>query len=265
MPKINVYLPNELAQAVKEAGVPVSAVCQRALARAVERTKATRIASSGDLAATELATHLQSNSLVVALTAATGLARAQNSPCVGTAHLLRGLLASGERRVLHAMGIDREELERELADWPVAEPVVPGVDRPEQLSVPASSAVALAAAEAQASGGDIGRDYLLLGLIAEQDGVAGKALRAQGAKLSSARQAIANPLAAAARPGGRQEAGSASGSAVDSVLRAAVGALVDELATAIQEQIEPLAERIERLERQTDIIPGPPVPGRPAA
>jgi ATP-dependent Clp protease ATP-binding subunit ClpC len=35
MPKINVYLPDDLARAVREAGIPVSAVCQRALADAV--------------------------------------------------------------------------------------------------------------------------------------------------------------------------------------------------------------------------------------
>lgn len=35
MPKINVYLPDDLANAVREAGIPVSAVCQRALADAV--------------------------------------------------------------------------------------------------------------------------------------------------------------------------------------------------------------------------------------
>ena len=35
MPKINVYLPDELAAAVKEAGIPVSSVCQQALAEAV--------------------------------------------------------------------------------------------------------------------------------------------------------------------------------------------------------------------------------------
>ena len=35
MPKINVYLPDDLANAVRDAGIPVSAVCQRALADAV--------------------------------------------------------------------------------------------------------------------------------------------------------------------------------------------------------------------------------------
>ena len=38
MPKINVYLPDDLATAVRDAGIPVSAVCQRALADAVAAT-----------------------------------------------------------------------------------------------------------------------------------------------------------------------------------------------------------------------------------
>ena len=37
MPKINVYLPDDLANAVREAGIPVSPVCQKALAEAVRR------------------------------------------------------------------------------------------------------------------------------------------------------------------------------------------------------------------------------------
>src|SRR6476620_10867882 len=37
-PKINVYLPDELAAEVKAAGIPVSAVCQQALADAVARS-----------------------------------------------------------------------------------------------------------------------------------------------------------------------------------------------------------------------------------
>jgi post-segregation antitoxin (ccd killing protein) len=42
MPKINVYLPDALASAVKDAEVPVSAVCQAALSDAVERIGRTR-------------------------------------------------------------------------------------------------------------------------------------------------------------------------------------------------------------------------------
>jgi post-segregation antitoxin (ccd killing protein) len=36
MPKINVYLPDDLAAAVRAADVPVSAVCQPALVDAVQ-------------------------------------------------------------------------------------------------------------------------------------------------------------------------------------------------------------------------------------
>ena len=44
MPKINVYLPDELAVAVKEAQVPVSAICQSALERAVRDVQSVRAA-----------------------------------------------------------------------------------------------------------------------------------------------------------------------------------------------------------------------------
>ena len=40
MPKINVYLPDELAQDVKAASIPVSEVCQRALREEVLKVKA---------------------------------------------------------------------------------------------------------------------------------------------------------------------------------------------------------------------------------
>jgi ATP-dependent Clp protease ATP-binding subunit ClpC len=51
MPKINVYLPEDLAEAVREAGVPVSAVCQRALEQAVRRVTAIRETAVADLSA----------------------------------------------------------------------------------------------------------------------------------------------------------------------------------------------------------------------
>ena len=42
MPKINVYLPDELADAVRDAQVPVSAICQTALEHAVREVSALR-------------------------------------------------------------------------------------------------------------------------------------------------------------------------------------------------------------------------------
>ena len=38
MPKVNVYLPDDLAEAVRRTGVPVSSVCQRALEEAVRQS-----------------------------------------------------------------------------------------------------------------------------------------------------------------------------------------------------------------------------------
>ena len=43
MPKVNVYLPDDLAEAVRATGVPVSTVCQRALEVAVREASATKI------------------------------------------------------------------------------------------------------------------------------------------------------------------------------------------------------------------------------
>jgi ATP-dependent Clp protease ATP-binding subunit ClpC len=46
-PKINVYLPDDLAAEVKAAGIPVSAVCQQALADAVAGSTESRPAAGG--------------------------------------------------------------------------------------------------------------------------------------------------------------------------------------------------------------------------
>ncbi|MCO5989139.1 type II toxin-antitoxin system CcdA family antitoxin [Actinoallomurus spadix] len=241
MPKINVYLPKELAQAVKEAGIPVSAVCQRALRQAVERATAAHEAASAHLAATELSTHLDSDLLVSAIGAATALARSGRARTVGTGHLLSVLLADGDSRVtavLDAIGVYPDEVVREVARQSADEPGLPGVEPGERLSVPASEAVAFAVAEAQASDGDdIGPEHLLLGLIAEQDGVASKVLRAQGAKLSAARQVVTGLARAtdARRP---------SGGSLDAVVNEFAEALV----AAVNEKVEPLIDRVDRLE-----------------
>jgi hypothetical protein len=55
VPKINFYLPDDLAAAVKEAGVPVSSVCQQALAEAVLAPPAAHTVPSGGRDMTETA------------------------------------------------------------------------------------------------------------------------------------------------------------------------------------------------------------------
>ena len=49
MPKINVYLPDDLADAVRETGLPVSPICRRALEQAVRRITTIREAVRGDI------------------------------------------------------------------------------------------------------------------------------------------------------------------------------------------------------------------------
>uniref|UniRef100_UPI00066E18E6 Clp protease N-terminal domain-containing protein n=1 Tax=Nonomuraea sp. SBT364 TaxID=1580530 RepID=UPI00066E18E6 len=111
MPKINVYLPDELAEAVKEAGVPVSAICQRALEQAVRRVTAIRASVPADLdpdRPTGALSHLTARTRAV-LKLAADRAAAGGAPAVGTEHLLTAMLDEGTNLALHvlrAMDID---------------------------------------------------------------------------------------------------------------------------------------------------------------
>lgn len=120
MPKINVYLPDDLAGAVREAGIPVSAVCQRALADAVAAVDgglgADRLAGAGS-ERTEEADHLRSRltqraEKVLALAAAT----AAGTP-VTSIDLTDALVEQGNNlalAVLRSLDIDPADLRAEL-------------------------------------------------------------------------------------------------------------------------------------------------------
>src|SRR5579863_8617821 len=106
MPKINVYLPDALASAVKAAGVPVSAVCQAALSDAVERIGRTRkaIAALRDPATPaailqrigEGTRRRMTPRLVAALRVAALDPDGQARTAVSSLGLLRGLLDDGD-------------------------------------------------------------------------------------------------------------------------------------------------------------------------
>src|SRR5689334_9408393 len=114
MPKINVYLPDDLAEAVKEAGVPVSPVCQRALEGAVRRVAAVRQAAQLDLGQgdpTATLTHFTARART-AVRLAIEQAREAGAPEVGTEQLLAGLLAEGGNLalgILRSLEIEPEE------------------------------------------------------------------------------------------------------------------------------------------------------------
>jgi ATP-dependent Clp protease ATP-binding subunit ClpA len=240
MPKINVYLPDDLAEAVKDAGVPVSAVCQRALEQAVRRVTAIREITAGPA---------QGNTLpdppVVSFTkrAMSALESAQASaregPAeFGTGHLLRALLAHGGMAVavLKALEITPHQIRATLdkrapsGTEPGAEPVMSS-----QLAV----AIELAANESSGLGnGYVGSEHLLLGLIGEPDGVAGSVLRSLGADLRVTRRTVAAALAGWGAHEQRAAENSVAAAQAD-----------DQLSAAIRAELEPVLARLDRLER----------------
>jgi ATP-dependent Clp protease ATP-binding subunit ClpA len=244
MPKINVYLPDDLAEAVKAAGVPVSAVCQRALEQAVRRVTAIRETALGDADGDDLTARLTNftERTRAAITLGMEQARAQEAPRFGTEHLLGGMLAEGTNLALHvlrAVEIEPEHVRRELGARPPAEPAgAGGAER--RFSGPAANALELAVTEATGLGHNyVGCEHLLLGLLTEPDGTAGQVLRALGAEPRLTRRAVVAALAGYVhlRAQTGQSAGPPAGAA-------------QALAEAVRREVRPLAERIERLEER---------------
>src|SRR5512138_2467164 len=142
MPKINVYLPDDLADAVRDAGLPVSAICQRALEQAVRRTSAIRQALLDDLRPDELAGRLPSFTarLVTAVTLAADRAKTAGARHVTTADLLAGMITEGGNlalQILTALEIDPGALGVPAATEPG--PGEPGL----RFSTPAATAIEL--------------------------------------------------------------------------------------------------------------------------
>jgi ATP-dependent Clp protease ATP-binding subunit ClpA len=199
MPKINVYLPDELAEAVKEAGVPVSAVCQRALEQAVRRVTAIRETALGELDARmpHLTARARAALKLGIEQAQTEQAQTEQAAAVTTSHVLAGMLAEGGNLALHvlqAIEIAPEQLARELARQPSAEIVVAG-DGSRRFSGPAANALEMAVTEATALGHNyVGCEHLLLGLVAVEDGLASQVLRRMGVELRTTRRAVSTAL-----------------------------------------------------------------------
>lgn len=247
MPKINVYLPDELAEAVKEAGVPVSAVCQRALEQAVRRVTAIRQTVLTDLdleAPTGALVHLTDRTRTV-LKLATDRAGADGAPAVGTGHLLAGLLDEGGNLALHvlrAMDIELDQVKRDLAQRMSGERGEAGQAR--RFSATAANALEFAVTESTSLGHNyIGCEHLLLGLVAEPDGTAGQVLRGLGADPRLTRRAVVAALAGYVhlRAQAQQPARPADPAQL--------------LATALREQLQPLLQRISRLEERAGLDP----------
>jgi len=276
MPKINIYLPDDLAGAVKDAGVPVSAVCQRALETAVRRVTALREVAAG---ATDVAAHDGPLALYFTKRAMAVLESAQrragSSPGtrVRTEHLLVALVGSDNmamrvlraleitpgqvRAELHRRGAESAAVEAALADQDAAL-LTPGpVAAGPQLDPLTARAVELAANESSGLGNNyVGCEHLLLGLVSEPDGIAGSVLRSLGADLRVTRRTVAAALAGwgagfaahEERTSGQQADAPAAGPASNNA-----GQLADagQLAEVIRAELGPVLTRIERLEELT--------------
>ncbi len=180
MPKINVYLPDDLAETVKDLNLPVSAICQRALEVSVKRITSVRGLTPADLDGDRASQLTQRLRTVIRLAA--------EWPVVTTAHLAQALVDEGGNLaldVLRAIDIDPRILR-----FP------PEVREGEGFAFEAVNALELAVVEAIALGHNyVGCEHLLLGLIAEPDGKGGQVLRSLGADLKGARRAVQTALA----------------------------------------------------------------------
>src|SRR4051794_17725525 len=94
MPKVNVYLPDELAEAVKAAKVPVSVVCQRALELAVRNMNA--ISEGSTMPVSVLGSYGRFTGRArTAIELARHQADTRGHSYIGTEHVLMGIIEEG--------------------------------------------------------------------------------------------------------------------------------------------------------------------------
>ncbi|TDV55241.1 Clp protease N-terminal domain-containing protein [Actinophytocola oryzae] len=231
MPKINVYLPDDLAESVKEIGLPVSAICQRALEQSVKRVSAIR--SVRDLSGGEPLVGLTSFTQRArdVLKLAISAAQERGAADIGTRDVLLGILTEGGNLALHvltSMDVDPSSVLRQVRELPT--------DRAEtstsRFSATAANALELTVVEALTLGHNyVGCEHLLLGLVAEPDGAAGELLRGLGVEARQVRQVVSAALAGYVH------------------LQANTGGV----AAAMGQALQPLLERLDRLEAKVGL------------
>ncbi|MFL1427357.1 MULTISPECIES: Clp protease N-terminal domain-containing protein [unclassified Nocardiopsis] len=238
MPKINVYLPEDLADAVRESGIPVSAVCQRALEQAVRRLAAAREAVRGPITGHDLDTLFPQFTARARTVLRLAAARPGPDTPITTADLVSALVQEGGNlalQVLGAMEITPAAITAALAEQEAAEAAGPST--PPAFSAPAVRALEITLGEATALGHNyVGCEHLLLGLVAEEEGAGGAALRSLGAEPRLARRTVTASLAGYVHLRNQQSAPAAAGAPPD----------------ALDARLSPLLARIERLEQRLD-------------
>jgi ATP-dependent Clp protease ATP-binding subunit ClpC len=202
MPKVNVYLPDDLAAAVRDAQLPVSAVCQAALERAVREAHVWR--GSDDVVEREPANGPFARFTPrarAAVACGQQAAREAHYAYVGTEHLLLGILDEGSNLALNVLAVvdlDTDDVRAEL----VASLLPPNTDIPDDPPFTALAKKSLKRATDEAAGLGhtyVGCEHLLLGLLATEDGLASVVLRRMGMELRTARRAVGTALAGVAQ------------------------------------------------------------------
>jgi ATP-dependent Clp protease ATP-binding subunit ClpA len=208
MPKINVYLPDGLAEAVREAQLPVSAICQSALESAVRDVTSARgtdhppIADQPSVGLFGRFTPRARQALVLAERAA----RELRSGFVSPEHLLLGMIDEGHNvglAVLGALDIDPNDLRAELIGS-MPPPVTDNVDNEHTKDVQrtisfgplAKRSLELTAMEARSLGHNyVGCEHVLLGVLATEESLGSAVMRRIGLELRTTRRAVVAALA----------------------------------------------------------------------
>lgn len=193
--KISVYLTDEMAARVREAKLPVSAICQAALDDALRSLEAVEpfVDPDGRLPSDMAVEGPVVRHFAAAADLAYEAATAQGSATVETEDLLRGVLEEGESlmlRTLDAIGMEPARLRAELdALEQNRSPLAAGTEP--HLSPRARRVVEQAAAEAARRGQPLNLAHLLLALLDDGGGGASRALRAVGLDGATIRRAVA--------------------------------------------------------------------------
>lgn len=206
MPKINVYLPDDLAGSVREAQLPVSAICQSALEKAVRELMALReeAASPGPRGTPVSRARGAFARYTVRGRRAIDLAQAAANDFghnyIGTEHLLLGIVAEGDNvglEVLECLEVEPADVESELraAVGPPSKRSKASRASGMPFTPRAKAALELASKESSKLGHNyVGCEHLVLGLVTESDGIAGKVLRRMSVEPRSARRAVVHLL-----------------------------------------------------------------------
>lgn len=186
MPKINVYLPDDLAEAVKEFRVPVSAVCQQALQQAVGRLRSAKEPRRGSNFFNYFTE--EAKSIVVV---AQERARERNDHEVDVHHLLLAILDIEDGlavQALNALDVSVEAI-RAAVDETAPRGKTPYPHQHMPFTRQAKSVLQGATREMLEMRDDVvNGEHLLLAILHEDDSPAGKLLGSLGVDAALRRQ-----------------------------------------------------------------------------